>query len=216
VNNFAERLYELRNKSNMSQGDLADRLDVSRQTVSKWENGICMPETEKLVELSEIFTVSTDYILKGEEKSTQPVYIYVKDAESQSASGNNELIVRKYVGMTLAVAFSIFAIVFFIIGGGIFALIPVMVVLLGILLTKNAKHPWLITGWSSYVIVIAYLLYATGGLSPLAILVPELYKNLQPQLFIVLGEWIVLALLVAFTVKAKRGFVFRKKQGNFK
>ena len=62
---LGERLYELRTKNNMSQGALAERLDVSRQTVSKWENNLSVPETEKILQLSEIFSVSTDYILKG-------------------------------------------------------------------------------------------------------------------------------------------------------
>ena len=61
--NSGEIIYNLRVKNNMSQGNLADKLNVSRQTVSKWENGICMPDTEKLIQLSEIFNVSTDYIL---------------------------------------------------------------------------------------------------------------------------------------------------------
>ena len=64
MTNFGERIYNLRNRNNMSQGDLADRLDVSRQTISKWENNMCLPEAEKLLQLSEIFGVSTDYIFE--------------------------------------------------------------------------------------------------------------------------------------------------------
>ena len=63
MSNFGERIYDLRSRNNMSQGALADKLDVSRQTISKWENNMCLPEAEKLMQLSEIFGVSTDYIL---------------------------------------------------------------------------------------------------------------------------------------------------------
>ena len=52
----------------MSQEDLANKLDVSRQTVSKWEVGNATPEVEKLVKLSELFGVSVDYFVKENEE----------------------------------------------------------------------------------------------------------------------------------------------------
>ena len=60
MNSIGERLYEIRKKRNLSQGELADKLDVSRQTVSKWENNMCLPEAEKLMQLSEVLGVTTD------------------------------------------------------------------------------------------------------------------------------------------------------------
>lgn len=65
MNTMGERLYELRKQSNMSQGDLADELDVSRQTISKWENNSSLPELDKVIRLCEVFSVSSDYILRG-------------------------------------------------------------------------------------------------------------------------------------------------------
>ena len=67
MNNLGERLYKLRSKNEMSQGALAEKLDVSRQTVSKWENNISIPELDKIVLLSNLFGVSVDYIVKGED-----------------------------------------------------------------------------------------------------------------------------------------------------
>ena len=69
MNNLGERLYELRTKHEMSQGGLAEKLDVSRQTISKWENNISIPELDKIVSLSGIFGVSVDYLVKGEEEA---------------------------------------------------------------------------------------------------------------------------------------------------
>ena len=71
MNSIVERIYELRKQRNMSQGDLADELDVSRQTVSKWENNSSIPELEKIIRLCEIFRVSSDYILRGITESTE-------------------------------------------------------------------------------------------------------------------------------------------------
>lgn len=61
----------LRKKQKMSQGELADRLNISRQAVSEWERGISLPSVEKLITLSEIFDVSLDYLIKGKESSNE-------------------------------------------------------------------------------------------------------------------------------------------------
>ncbi len=63
--NLSERIQSLRKSKGLSQEDLADRIGVSRQAVSKWESEQSMPELDKVVALSEIFDVSTDYLLKG-------------------------------------------------------------------------------------------------------------------------------------------------------
>ncbi len=62
---FSENLQILRKMKNMSQEQLAERLDVSRQAVSKWESGNGYPETEKLISICEIFDCSMDEIIKG-------------------------------------------------------------------------------------------------------------------------------------------------------
>ena len=61
---FSEKLMDLRRKSGLSQEQLADRLGVTRQSVSKWESGTAMPELVKLISLSDIFGVSVDYLVK--------------------------------------------------------------------------------------------------------------------------------------------------------
>jgi transcriptional regulator with XRE-family HTH domain len=66
INNtiFSEKIQNLRKDKNLSQEELGEKLDVSRQSVSKWESGLAMPEIDKLIMLSEIFGVTTDYLLK--------------------------------------------------------------------------------------------------------------------------------------------------------
>ncbi len=207
---FGERLYELRSRKNMSQGDLADRLDVSRQTISKWENGACMPETEKLILLSDILEVTVDYILKGEEKQSEPVYVYVKDPDGYKTS-DNEKLVRKYVGIVLGVVFSIATIILLLMGGSFLAIIPGAVALLGILFSANIKHPWLITFWSFYVAVLVIVPFISS-ISLLMIFDPIIYKDgYALHLLWGYGLWLVLVALVLFTIKAKRGFVFKRK-----
>jgi len=61
---LGEKLQKLRAGRGLSQDALAEALEVSRQAVSKWERDEAMPETEKVVRISEFFQVSTDYLLK--------------------------------------------------------------------------------------------------------------------------------------------------------
>lgn len=63
---FADKLIQLRKKSGWSQEELAEQMNVSRQSVSKWEGAQTIPDLEKIVRLSELFGVSTDYLLKDE------------------------------------------------------------------------------------------------------------------------------------------------------
>ena len=67
---FGEKLQSLRQKAGMSQDALAERLNVSRQAVSRWERDETMPETEKVVLIADLFGVSTDYLLRQEERKT--------------------------------------------------------------------------------------------------------------------------------------------------
>ena len=67
--NLGETIYRLRTEKQLSQGELAEMLEVSRQSISKWENNSAVPELEKLLRLSEIFEVSLDELVKGEEKT---------------------------------------------------------------------------------------------------------------------------------------------------
>ena len=210
--NFGERIYKLRNRNNMSQGDLADKLDVSRQTVSKWENNMCMPEAEKLLQLSEIFGVSTDYILKGRTiVEPEPVYIYVKDPESENASKYNEKIVRKYVGIVLAVVFALVSVLLIILGGWIFAILTGAAMVLGILLALDTKHPWLTVFWATYIVAMIIAPFISS-INPLMIFDPIIYtEGYALHLVWAYGIWTTLIILILCTIKAKRGYIFKKK-----
>lgn len=63
--NLGEQIYQLRTARNLSQGDLADALDVSRQSVSKWENNMAVPDLDKLLKMSELFGITLDELVTG-------------------------------------------------------------------------------------------------------------------------------------------------------
>ena len=63
---LADKIVDLRKKNGWSQEELAEKLDVSRQSISKWESAQSIPDMGRILRLSEIFGVSTDYLLKDE------------------------------------------------------------------------------------------------------------------------------------------------------
>lgn len=69
--NLSDRIQSLRKAKGISQEELADRIGVSRQSVSKWEGEQSIPDVDKIVLMSDYFGVTTDYILKGIESSEQ-------------------------------------------------------------------------------------------------------------------------------------------------
>lgn len=90
---FADKLILLRKKAGWSQEELADQMNVTRQSVSKWEGAQSVPDLEKMLRLSELFGVSTDYLLKDE----------IEEAEHIDSSDNTPTLRR--VSMEEANAF---------------------------------------------------------------------------------------------------------------
>ena len=69
---FSEKLIDLRRKSGLTQEELAEKINISRQSLSKWELGTSTPDTENILKLSRVFNVSTDYLLLNEKSSEEP------------------------------------------------------------------------------------------------------------------------------------------------
>ena len=63
---IGEKIQKLRREKGLSQEALAEALGVSRQSVSKWESGAVLPDTDKIIAMSELFGISTDFLLKGD------------------------------------------------------------------------------------------------------------------------------------------------------
>ncbi|MDE7208921.1 MAG: helix-turn-helix domain-containing protein [Clostridia bacterium] len=84
---FNEKLTRLRKTSGMSQEELAEKVSVSRQAISKWELGDAIPDTDKVIALSKIFNVTIDYLLKDElENPTATVIMCEKPDKNIFAS----------------------------------------------------------------------------------------------------------------------------------
>lgn len=66
--NLGEKLFELRKEKNLSQEEVADKLNVTRQTVSKWETNQSTPDFDKIIPICELFGISTEELLTGNKK----------------------------------------------------------------------------------------------------------------------------------------------------
>ena len=82
---LADKIINERKKNGWSQEELADMLDVSRQSVSKWEGAQSVPDLQKILKMAEIFSVSTDYLLKDEIEPDGDTQIEYVDSDSPEA-----------------------------------------------------------------------------------------------------------------------------------
>lgn len=120
---FADKLARLRKKNGMSQEELAEKMNVSRQSISKWESAQSIPDLEKILQLSVLFGVTTDYLLKDEFEDEEFV---AKDISENSrkitlSEANEFLELRKKASTRIAAAtfINITAVIMLIISGGI-------------------------------------------------------------------------------------------------
>ena len=79
---LAEKITELRKRNGWSQEELAEQLDVSRQSISKWESAQSTPDMNRILKMSEIFGVSTDYLLKDELTSLPDEVSHVREEDT--------------------------------------------------------------------------------------------------------------------------------------
>ena len=171
--NLGENIYRLRTEKNLSQGDLADALDVSRQSVSKWENNSAVPELEKLIRMAQIFDITIDELVTGEPPHTEPSpaitedrIIYVEKAAPASLSG------WKLLGAILAIGAFLLAI-FLSTYRYTFSLeeIALLTIPLGAcgIVCLVCKHPLLGFSWTGsigywfYLFVLSYRWEEQGG-----------------------------------------------------
>ena len=96
---LADKIIELRKKNGWSQEELAEKLGVSRQAVSKWEGAQSVPDIQRILEMSKLFGVSTDYLLKDDME-------YSSEVITESAAENDSVLHR--VDMETASAFLAF------------------------------------------------------------------------------------------------------------
>lgn len=107
---LGDRLLELRTKHNLTQEDLAEKLNVSRQSISKWELDKTLPDVEKMIQLATLYQVSLDYLVLGQKDETEESDVLVA---TDVVDTQKDMLVEKLMrgilltGMTLAALISL-------------------------------------------------------------------------------------------------------------
>ena len=176
--NLGEQIYKLRTEKNLSQGDVADLLDVSRQSISKWENNTSVPELDKLVKLSEIFSVSLDELIldkkqSGGETKTEPQIVYVERIGPRSSQKTVGAILLCFAGLVLLMI-SLFGEFL----SGLILAAPFAA--WGIICLLVRKYAGLWCAWVAYLFVDIYMRFASG-VHWMYIFYPHVYN----------GEWTI-------------------------
>lgn len=132
---LADKIIQERKKKGWSQEELAERLDVSRQSVSKWEGGLSVPELDKIIAMSTIFGVSTDYLLKDE---VEKAPLNVSDTTAPKPSRVvTEREAKEYVSLVRKLSWRIAT------GVGLCILSPILLIQLSDLAEKGFLKEWL-------------------------------------------------------------------------
>ena len=157
---LGERICQYRVQRRLSQQEVAEKLEVSRQSVSKWETDGAVPELDKLVKLCELFEVSLDELVQG--KPPEP-----KGSAAEPSSPPEVRIVREktpvrfIVGGVLLGVGLLGSLILFAVGGSA-GLLPLPIVLCGVICLVFRRNAGLICGWVLFGLTVWYLRYATG------------------------------------------------------
>lgn len=161
---LGENIARMRAERRLSQGDLADALGVSRQSVSKWETDASVPELDKLIRLSELFGVTLDRLVKGEAADEGPKQ---ETSSPETAEGTHHVPLARTVagGVLLAVGALGMVLLLLFVGLeglllGLFFVLPL--VLWGIICLRARSRVGLWCAWALFLPQQVYWTYATG------------------------------------------------------
>ena len=199
---LGENIVRLRTQKNWSQGDLADALDISRQSVSKWETDASVPELEKLLKLSELFGVTLDALVRGEDApQSEPAAAEAQNAPSsfapQAVPAWDKS--RSIIGTVLLCTGAVIVPCLLLLGSIFLGLLigaPFFICGVICLTAKSRAGLW--CGWAVYACADLYLRFATG-LSWTTIFMTRLWTPEMNYARLAIA-WVQFAAMVLMTV----------------
>lgn len=203
---LSERICNLRREANMSQGDLAEKMNVSRQSVSKRETGASVPDLDKLIALSQIFGVTIDSLVRKNAAVNREFAERNQNEASGSScepSAQNIGSLQKIIGAIL-LAVGLLTFVLGLVFGLILLIFAAYFILCGVLCLVVRKHVGLIIGWLTLLPFLSFSRPLTG-INLSAIFAPYLYENsMYIQLCIGYALWIFTSIMVFASVRKTR------------
>lgn len=160
---IGQKIFKLRTDLKLSQEELAERLGVSRQSVSKWETDASVPELDKLIKLSGTFGVSLDALVRDEPSEVQAEAECAKDTGKDTNIKENNFPPRKIVGTILACTGAVIFMLFLFLSGtagGILFAPPFFLCAVVCFIAKHRIALW--CSWSVYFCADAYTRYGTA------------------------------------------------------
>ena len=166
---LGQNIYRLRTERGLSQGDLAEALDVSRQSISKWETDGSVPELEKLLRLSELFHITLDELVKGSGAAETPSPAPEAVAGESAGKPEDALLetlsrgVNRTIGWVVLGFGALVAIVTAIAGGGLAGLVyAAPLFLCGVIYLVAKRRAGLCCAWACGLLGLALLRVACG------------------------------------------------------
>ena len=196
--NIGENIYKYRTEKSMSQTDLANALEVSRQSVSKWENNAAVPDLERIIKMSEIFEISLDELVFGKKPEIK------KEAPAEVVP---QLTLHFRPKIVAGLITLVFGMIFFLLaifwgdhlwfGEAIGELLSISITLVG--LSMLATHQGKVLAACS----VIYMLYSIVCFGVLDI------KNTANCVFIFFASFIILTWFLAWGKNATKGCEFK-------
>lgn len=210
---LGEKIASLRAQYEMSQGDLAEKMDVSRQSVSKWETDASIPELDKLIQLSEIFHVTIDELVKSDTPPQPDPEPGADDAPEQGAPVQSaQIVVQKSISTQKIIGFILLAlgllccILALGLGGGLLV-IGGYITFCSIICLLVRRYAGLIIGWITLLQAVILTPYFTG-VRVFAVFRPGYYQGgISWTHIVAIAMWLLFFVLIFFTVQA-----FRKRK----
>ena len=106
--NFADKILKLRKYNGMSQEALAEKLNVSRQAISRWEMGTAQPDAQNILQISKLFNVTTDYLLNDDYESDKDIPV----VQTVTKESQDLFLRKKRLHLIAAICFAVSAFCF--------------------------------------------------------------------------------------------------------
>lgn len=202
---LGERIYKLRTEKNLSQGDLAERLEVSRQSVSKWENNNAVPDLDKIIALSEIFEVSLDELVKGKTTKVENTDDIPQNRKINYTTNVEKVFPPRKIAGTILLCMGFVVLLFCtLLGGVLIGLVFCLpFVVCGIICFVFETNAGLWCAWAVYMLLDIFTHYAMG-ISRSAVMLTHLWTAEMNYGRLAIAWVLVLILVVIISVTVVR------------
>lgn len=197
---LGEKILKLRSTAKMSQGDLAEKLNVSRQSISKWETNQSVPELDKLIQLSDLFQISMDELVRSDDldqRDKEEAEIPSAEPQPTQVIIQRSLSTQKIVGFIL-LALGLLCCVLALFAGSGLLIIGGYIIFCSILCLVLKRYAGLVIGWITMIQAIILTPLFTG-VRMLSVWNPGYMRHAGINQIISILMWVFLAALIIRT-----------------